>query len=193
MIGIYKITNPKGRVYIGQSKDIDKRFNDYRNGCPKQKRLHSSILKYGYQNHTFNIIEECDLDNLNKRERYWQDFYDVIGKNGLNCKLQGTDEIKQVLSDEVKEKISIGCKKALEGKYTDEYRYKLSMATKGKPKSEEHKIKIGNRDNKIFLLDINTGVYYDTKEACKTFDVKYGTLYENIKKYGVYKNLIETK
>ena len=25
MVGIYKITNPKGKIYIGQSVDLDKR------------------------------------------------------------------------------------------------------------------------------------------------------------------------
>lgn len=30
MKGIYKVTNPKGKVYIGQSSNIENRFNDYR-------------------------------------------------------------------------------------------------------------------------------------------------------------------
>jgi len=29
MIGIYKITSPSGKVYIGQSKDLNKRKKDY--------------------------------------------------------------------------------------------------------------------------------------------------------------------
>lgn len=30
LIGIYKITSPTDRIYIGQSKDINKRFNSYK-------------------------------------------------------------------------------------------------------------------------------------------------------------------
>ncbi len=30
MIGIYKITNPEGKIYIGQSIDIDRRFKEYK-------------------------------------------------------------------------------------------------------------------------------------------------------------------
>lgn len=192
MIGIYKITSPNNRIYIGQSIDIQKRFNNYRSGCYKQPRLHNSIIKYGYEKHYFEIIELCLEDELNNRERFWQDYYKVLGENGLNCKLQNTDELKQVLSDEIKKKISIGCKKAMYGKFTNEYRCKLSKATKGIPKSPEHKLKIGNRFNKIILLNINNGIFYDMKEVCITFEIKYGTLYENIKKNGFYSNFIIT-
>ena len=30
MIGIYKITNPKGKIYIGQSINIENRFKVYK-------------------------------------------------------------------------------------------------------------------------------------------------------------------
>lgn len=31
MVGIYKITNPKGRIYIGQSVNIEQRKQNYKN------------------------------------------------------------------------------------------------------------------------------------------------------------------
>ena len=38
--GIYKITNPKGKVYIGQSIDIYKRFKSYKySGFKMQRKL----------------------------------------------------------------------------------------------------------------------------------------------------------
>ena len=40
----------------------------------------------------FEIIEQCILTQLNERERYWQDYYDVLGINGLNCKLTETKD-----------------------------------------------------------------------------------------------------
>jgi group I intron endonuclease len=54
MVGIYKIVNPKGIVYIGQSWDIDKREKYYaKERCKNQTKLYNSIVKYGWDNHQF--------------------------------------------------------------------------------------------------------------------------------------------
>ena len=72
MIGIYKIISPTNKTYIGQSVDIDSRkrvyqyFNSYKNSIgPK---LYNSLNKYGFDKHKFEIIEECTLKQLNKKE-----------------------------------------------------------------------------------------------------------------------------
>jgi group I intron endonuclease len=70
MVGIYKITNPKGKIYIGQSINIENRFNQYKmmdKSCIGPK-LFNSLFKYGYQNHIFEIIEECSLEELDNKE-----------------------------------------------------------------------------------------------------------------------------
>lgn len=103
--GIYKITSPSGRFYIGQSKDIKSRWRSYKKYNPNQKLLHRSFLKYGFENHKFEIIEECEVEDLNCRERYWQDFYDVLN-GGLNCKLTNCGESKVLYSDELRMTIS---------------------------------------------------------------------------------------
>ena len=101
--GIYKITNPKGKIYIGQSRNIKKRYNDYKSiGAIRQTRLHNSFLKYSFNNHIFEIKEYCNFELLNIRERYWQDYYNVIGKNGLNCNLTNTNEKPLVWSENSK-------------------------------------------------------------------------------------------
>ena len=65
------------------------------------------MLKYGWNNHIFEIIEECDEGELKCRERYWQDYYDVLNQEkGLNCKLTSCGDKKLVHSDETKKKIS---------------------------------------------------------------------------------------
>lgn len=75
-IGIYKITSPSGKVYIGQSINIEKRFKEHRNSInQKQTKLYKSFQKYGYINHKFEIIEECDLEQLNEREIYWKQYH----------------------------------------------------------------------------------------------------------------------
>lgn len=127
--GIYKITNPKGKVYIGQSVDIDKRFRKYKylNEKDKQTKLHNSFKKYGIENHKFEIIEICDVFILDEREIFWGKYYNVLLENGLNCRL---GDGKGNLSEETKQKISESNKGR---KYTEEQKQKISKANTGKP------------------------------------------------------------
>lgn len=105
--GIYKITSPTNKIYIGESKDIYDRWYYYKVlDCKGQSILYKSFKKYGVENHIFEIIEECDFDELLCRERYWQDFYDVLN-GGLNCVLTQCGEQKRVLSEESVEKIKL--------------------------------------------------------------------------------------
>ena len=67
-IGIYKITNKEnGKSYIGQSIHIERRWEEH---ClPSSTSLISkAIQKYGKTNFIFEIIEECQIDDLNVLE-----------------------------------------------------------------------------------------------------------------------------
>jgi hypothetical protein len=101
MIGIYKITNPKGRIYIGQTRNYKKRISYYKYKCHnKQVRLFNSFDKYSFENHIIEFIEECKFEELNIRERYWQDYYDVLSENGLNCVLVETNILPRIYTKE---------------------------------------------------------------------------------------------
>ena len=155
IIGIYKITNPKGKVYIGQSTNIEKRFRLYKGlHCSKQIKLFSSLKKYGYTNHVFEIVEECLIDELNEKEIYYINLLQSFNtRNGLNLQGGGSNGIK---SDETKERMSIAKKGRIVSQETreklrqanlgktisPEYRRKLSEANKGKTHTEETKRKI---------------------------------------------------
>jgi group I intron endonuclease len=105
MIGIYKIINPEGKVYIGYSKNIERRFKEYLTlRCKTQKFLKDSIQIYGIENHKFEIIEECCLENIKEKEKYWIKYYDSYF-NGLNSNKGGGGVITH--SNESKNKISI--------------------------------------------------------------------------------------
>lgn len=107
--GIYKITSTSGRIYIGQSVDIDRRKGTYKRmeSCVKnQVKLYNSIKKYGWNSHLFEILEECAIDLLNERERYWQEFYNSNSKDNLNICLVSTLDKKQLHSEETVNKIS---------------------------------------------------------------------------------------
>jgi len=67
---IYKITSPTGKTYIGKTVNIDKRKMYYAYGhCKSQKILCSSIKKYGWNKHKFEIIKEVNnISELNQTE-----------------------------------------------------------------------------------------------------------------------------
>lgn len=201
MIGIYKITSPTSKIYIGQSVNILRRFSVHKrnNNIKKQPRLYGSFAKYGVENHSFEIIELCEVNQLCERERYWQDFYNAIGVNGLNCCLQKTNDKNYVTSYEVRKKISDLAKGR---KHTDETKLKLSVKHKGKKLSKEHvekivlklkgrkghskkatqetkdlcRLKASKHKSKI-VIDKNTGVFYESaKEASDMLKIKHSTL-----------------
>lgn len=108
--GIYKITSPSGKIYIGQSIDIRKRLNYYKNLRNKQQpKLYNSFLKYGVDAHKFEIIELCMQKYLNNVERYYQQKYDTVN-NGLNLMYVKNEYFNGKHSEETRKKISDGLK-----------------------------------------------------------------------------------
>lgn len=140
--GIYKITSPSCKIYIGQSEDLIRRSRVYKNSkenIKSQKRLYNSIKKHGWEKHTFEIIEYCEIEDLNCRERYWQDFYDVLGKNGLNCILQECGVQRRVYTQEYLEAMSLrvkGDKNPMFGyKFSQEQKDEMSIRRTGEGNS----------------------------------------------------------
>lgn len=90
MIGIYKITNKlNNKVYVGQSNNIERRFAEHkhkRNGVNFPIGL--AIRKYGKENFAFEILEECSLEDLNKKEAYWIKKLNAYTE-GYNCNIGG--------------------------------------------------------------------------------------------------------
>ena len=79
--GIYKITNIKNNMcYVGQAKDIANRWNQHcKRGVgadtPTKNKIYPAMLEYGIENFTFEIIEDCELEKLGEREKFWQDYF----------------------------------------------------------------------------------------------------------------------
>ena len=59
MIGIYKITSPSGKIYIGQSTNIETRWkrHKYYFKHSTNRKIKNSFNKYGLVNNVFKIIE----------------------------------------------------------------------------------------------------------------------------------------
>lgn len=89
-IGIYKIENLiNGNKYIGQSQNINQRWRSHRAYAEtKDTPLYKAIRKYGIENFSFEILEECKIEELNDKEVYWINFYDSY-RNGYNQTIGG--------------------------------------------------------------------------------------------------------
>ena len=93
MIGIYKITKKEdGKSYIGQSNNCERRFKEHQKvGSASRIPVDIAIEKYGKDAFTFEIIEECTLEELNEKEQYWIKYYDTKN-NGYNCTDGGSQQ-----------------------------------------------------------------------------------------------------
>jgi len=187
MIGIYKITSPSGRIYIGQSWDIDRRLSQYR-GLEKStigKLLFNSLTRHGFENHTFDIIEEIpegyDQDYLDEWERLyiWQfksNYSRYPECNGLNLTDGGG---------------------GFRSKHTEQTKAKMSETRKGKPgrtASEDTRKKLreshlglkGNRSRKIIQYDSDMNrlnEFESAKEAAEVLKVGRTSIKNNLRNY----------
>lgn len=105
-IGIYKITSPTEKVYIGQSIDIENRFKTYlRYSCKSQPKLLASLKSHGSENHKYEILILCEKEQLATQEKYFVDLFQSFNSyHGLNVRDGGGNMAN--LSFEQKLKIS---------------------------------------------------------------------------------------
>lgn len=77
MIGIYKITNVNNnKVYIGQSNNLERRYKEHFIWNLNNKQYIDELIQdLGKENFSFEIIEECELEVLDEREKYWIKYY----------------------------------------------------------------------------------------------------------------------
>jgi len=196
MIGIYKITSPTNKIYIGQSVDIERRFKEYKRlNCKQQPKIYNSLQKHNPENHIFEVIEECSLEQLNEKELYWKMYYNSISE-GLNCELY--DNGVGPRSEEVKQKIGLaqkGNKHNLGKKRSDEtkkrqseiaksqlWRKNVGQKQKGKNKHSDQYI------NKMLkkIIDNNTGIIYNScTEASLNLNISLTLISNSLKK--IYK------
>lgn len=78
IIGIYKISLNGSVVYVGQSRNVDRRISTHKlymrnNDTRHENRyLCNAAQKYGIESFEFELIEEVEsIDDLTKREQFW--------------------------------------------------------------------------------------------------------------------------
>lgn len=134
MIFIYLLINKlNNKKYIGQTININKRFNRHKNANGGCHKLYNSIKKHGWNNFEYSILEiHYDSYEANNAEIYWIAKLDTIntGYNILPGGIINGPRTGQKNSKEHNEKIS----KAHKGKIKSaEHRKNISLAQKGKP------------------------------------------------------------
>lgn len=162
---IYKLTSPSNKIYIGQSINLEKRLSKYKNVyCEGQPKLCNSLKKYGFDNHTFLIIETIESNDikskLNEREIFWIEYYNSYN-DGLNCNKGGKGNVGVIISNETRKKYSLNRKGKQKpnitsfkkgnlhpffGKkriHSEETKQKISLGNIGKKHTDESKRKIG--------------------------------------------------
>jgi group I intron endonuclease len=92
--GIYRWNNlVTGDSYVGSAQNLTKRLSLYfspiflkRTILKSRSIINNSLLKYGYNNFSLDILEYCELSVLIKREQYYLDTlkpkYNILKKAG---------------------------------------------------------------------------------------------------------------
>jgi group I intron endonuclease len=142
---IYKITNViNSKVYIGQAKiPKNRKYQHWKEGHkPNSKNhLYRSMSTYGVENFKFEIIEECNIDNVDDRERYWISYYESCDPDiGYNRETGGKRGKMKVFSEEEKKRI-----------YQDPKRSEaIRQSLLGRPLSEDHKRAVSEGVSRYF-------------------------------------------
>ena len=90
MIGIYKITKKEnGKSYIGQSNDIERRIKEHQ--YKTDLAIELAIRKYGIDAFSYEVLEQCSLEELDAKEIYWIQYYNTFKGFGYNCNKGGGD------------------------------------------------------------------------------------------------------
>jgi len=183
MVGIYKITSPTNKVYIGQSWDIIARKSVYKSmRCSGQTKLYASLIKYGWETHSFVIIhvlpEDINQTILDNYEILYFELYKDSGHKMMNVREPGKG-----------------------GKLSEQTKNILSIINTGKKYSEEtnkKKSRPGNlngmygrisplRGKKSSIDRVNKTKQYWTEERKQQRSIKYSMEYNpNYKKVYQY-------
>lgn len=94
--GIYCIKNNiNQKCYVGKSINIESRWQQhiYNSKNEGQYPIHRALQKYGVDNFSFTILEECNISELDNKEIEWISKLDAYD-NGYNCTRGGEGQLK---------------------------------------------------------------------------------------------------
>jgi group I intron endonuclease len=204
---IYKLQSPSGKIYIGKTKNINKRLRKHERSSTKRiSRLYSAIKKYDLKSFKVQIIEDNILEeNINNREIYWISFYDstnpLIGYNmtpggdGGNIWRFLSEERKKEVGKKISEK-NTGQKRSLEVRNNFKIiaKKRENDKTEGQKKIIYEKVSQTNK-RKGITWPIrhcgNPGYKHTTRSKRKISQSKLGKSYEDLFDLDTVKRLKE--
>lgn len=144
--GIYKITNTiNQKIYVGKTKNFDKRWRQYKYDFNKRRNksinsyLMNAMIKYGFYNFEFSILEFCEINLCAEKELYWIDFYDSCNhEKGYN--LRRDSSTGMITHETTSVKISNRLKSEWSSGIRDDHSEKLSKNWSTRSKTEQSKL-----------------------------------------------------
>lgn len=132
------VNNINQKIYVGQAIDYKQRIRTHKFNSKKNKNtpFYNALKKYGWENFSINVIEECEENKLNEREIYWIEEKKSLYPNGYNL-LEGGKQARH--TNITKQKISDGRKGI---KFSKDHIENLRKSHIGYVMSEEQKRKI---------------------------------------------------
>lgn len=113
MIGIYMYENKiNHKKYIGQSLNIERRRKEHLKQPSLYSKFDQYLKKLGEEAFNFTILEECTVEELDDKEKYWIEYYNTI-EEGYNLVLGGqtykgeSNPYSKLTEKEVKEIIKL--------------------------------------------------------------------------------------
>ena len=190
--GIYCIENTiTNQKYIGQSINIKYRWRKHRSALNTNKHdnayLQNSWNKYGQDNFKFYVLEMCDIDQLNEREIYYIEKFNTLDRNygynlktgGQNCSSYCTEEVKQRMSDSIKQSYENSDLRQRRSEITKQYwedpNNKARILNEnnpmyGKHHTDESKKKMSDTKKSKHIQPYNKNL---TKVFCEELNVEY--------------------
>lgn len=133
---IYKITNLiNGKIYIGQTtKSVQSRWRKHckksSNGC---SAIHNAIMKYGKDNFAIESVDTAsNIEELNKKEKYWISSLNSIYPTGYNLRLGGDNSLHNETTILKQSLAKIGTKNPMYGKNVHDFMTNEEILIKNK-------------------------------------------------------------
>lgn len=184
---IYKITNKVNKkAYIGQTRyTVEFRWKQHQ--FKKDKTyFHQAIHKYGINNFTVEILEICNIEDLNSKEIFYIGKYDTF-KNGYNLTIGGDGNRRLLLDDSYNEIKELYLSGFSSNKIAT--LYKIDKATVVKilksldVKIRNNKLDINNQEFQELVKDYKTG--HSLKSLSKRYNCSAVALKDFLIRKGV--------
>jgi hypothetical protein len=163
--GIYCIENTvDNKKYIGQSIDIKRRFRSHKSNLRNNKHSNTHLQGawnlYQEDSFIFYVIEECSECDLDHKEQYYIDLYNLMDdKFGYNFESGGSTS--KNLSESTRNKMSL-----LKQNLSEEVRENMSLAQNTIP---------------IYQIDLNGNIINEwrgARTAAKKLNIDQGAIHQ---------------